>query len=266
MTALRVVTVDDEPLALERVSTLVRESAGLELVGEAHNGLEALDLITDLAPDLAFVDVEMPELSGFGVIAALDAGKVPGVVFVTAFEHYALRAFDVGAIDYLHKPVTKQRFAAAVERARTRLERSADERTRALLSSAVEAERQRGTRTRFVVRRGSTHHFVPVADVDWIDVADNYLRLHVGDRRHLCRGTMKEAEEELDAGAFARIHRSVIVAVDRITGVRARDSGGYVVELRNGVKLRASRQYADRVRALLAEPSNHLDRPNGRRR
>src|SRR5690349_5259762 len=116
--ALRVVTVDDEPLARERVSTLVRDTDGLELVGEAANGLQGLDLITALDPDLVFVDVEMPELSGFGVIAALDGPRVPGIVFVTAYEHYALKAFDVGAIDYLHKPVTRHRFAAAVERAR----------------------------------------------------------------------------------------------------------------------------------------------------
>src|SRR6187401_953168 len=118
---IRVVAVDDEPLARERVSTLVCDSEGLELVGEGSNGLEALDLITRLEPDLVFIDVEMPELSGFGVIAALDGGRVPGVVFVTAYEHYALRAFDVGAIDYLHKPVTRERFAAAVARSRTRL-------------------------------------------------------------------------------------------------------------------------------------------------
>ena len=251
MSALRVMTVDDEPLALERVSALVRESEGLELIAEAHNGLEALDLITEHRPDLVFVDVEMPELSGFGVIAALEPHLVPGVVFVTAFEHYALRAFDVGAIDYLQKPVTKQRFAAAVRRAKERLERAPGANANALVDGAMRAERERGTRTRFVVLRNGTHHFVPVEDVDWIDVADNYLRLHVGERRFLCRGTMKEAEVELDPARFVRIHRSVMVAVDRITAVSSRDSGGQVVELRTGVRLRSSRQHAERVRALL---------------
>ena len=121
MSVLRVLAVDDEPLARERIVTLVRETQGLELVGEGGNGLEALDLISRLDPDLLFIDVEMPELSGFGVIAALDRSSVPGVVFVTAFTHYAMQAFDVGAIDYLHKPVTRARFLAAVERARERL-------------------------------------------------------------------------------------------------------------------------------------------------
>jgi two-component system LytT family response regulator len=251
VSALRVVTVDDEPLARERVSTLVRESEGLELIAEGRNGLEALDLITALDPDLVFIDVEMPELSGFGVIAALDGTRVPGVVFVTAYEHYALQAFEVGAIDYLQKPVTKQRFAAAVDRAKERLDRRSAADRRSLVVGAALAERARGTRTRFVVRRGNAHYFVPVDQVDWIDAADNYLRLHVGDRTHLCRGTMKEAEEELDASRFVRIHRSAIIAVDRIVSITGLDAGGHTIELRGGMKLRGSRQYADRVRALL---------------
>jgi two-component system, LytTR family, response regulator len=251
VSALRVVTVDDEPLARERVSALVRASEGLELIAEGRNGLEALDLITTLDPDLVFIDVEMPELSGFGVIAALDGTRVPGVVFVTAYEHYALQAFEVGAIDYLQKPVTKQRFAAAVERAKERLDRRSAADRKSLVAGAVLAERARGTRMRFVVRRGNAHYFVPVDQVDWIDAADNYLRLHVGDRTHLCRGTMKEAEEELDATRFVRIHRSAIVAVDRIASITGQEAGGHTIELRSGMKLRGSRQYASRVRELL---------------
>jgi two-component system, LytTR family, response regulator len=248
---LRVVTVDDEPLARERVSALVRASDGLELIAEGRNGLEALDLITTLDPDLVFIDVEMPELSGFGVIAALDGARVPGVVFVTAYERYALQAFEVGAIDYLQKPVTKQRFAAAVDRAKERLNKGSAADRRSLVVGAALAERARGMRTRFVVRRGNSHYFVPVDHVDWIDAADNYLRLHVGDRTHLCRGTMKEADEELDASHFVRVHRSAIVAVDRIVSITGHEAGGHMIELRGGLKLRGSRQYADRVRALL---------------
>ena len=251
MKPLRVVTVDDEPLVRERVAALVREADGLELVGEGTNGLEALDLITRLEPDLVFIDVEMPELSGFGVISALEEGRIPGVIFVTAYEQYALDAFDAGAIDYLHKPVSHQRFSLAVERAKSRLQHRSDAQVQTLLSGIARAERARGTRSRFVVRRGSTHVFVPVQDVDWLDAADNYLRLHVGDRTHLARGTMLQAEEELDPAQFVRIHRSAIVAVDRILAIRSHESGGYVVELRGGVRLRTSRQYADRVRALL---------------
>jgi len=251
MTAIRVLTVDDEPLARERVSTFVRETEGLELVGEGNNGIEALDLIARLEPDLIFIDVEMPELSGFGVIAALEDTRVPAVVFITAFERYALKAFEVGAVDYLQKPVTRQRFAAAVTRAKERLGRRSADYWQALVASAALADRARGVRTRFVVRRANTHHIVPADQVDWMDVADNYLCLHVGAKTHLWRGTMKQAEEELDRDRFVRIHRSLIVAVDRILTVRTHESGGHVIELKGGVKLRSSRQYADRVRALL---------------
>ncbi len=251
MTALRVIVVDDEPLARERVATLARESDGLELVGEGKNGLEALDLIATHTPDLVFVDVEMPELSGFGVVAALKGRRVPGIVLVTAFERYALQAFDVGAIDYLHKPVTRARFAAAVERARERLSRASVADTRALVAGAADAERARGVRTRFVVRKRNAHYFVPVEAVDWMDGADNYVRLHTGDRAHFFRGTIRQLEEELDPARFARIHRSALVAIDRIVSVRRRTSGGHVVELKGGIRLRSSRQYAARVRALL---------------
>jgi two-component system LytT family response regulator len=247
---IRVITVDDEPLARERVSSLVSASPGLELVGEASNGLEALDLIATLCPDLIFIDVEMPELSGFGVIAALDADKVPGVVFITAYEHYAVKAFEVGAIDYLPKPVLRARFDEAVTRAKSRLEKSSFDSRRSIVTSAAEAERARGYRARFVVRRGATHYFVPAEEVDWIDVADNYLRLHTGDRAHLWRGTMRDAEEQLDPASFIRIHRSAMVAIDRITSISATDAG-HIVELRAGVRLRGSRQYADQIRRLL---------------
>lgn len=251
MTRLRTIVVDDEPLVRERISALVRQSGALELAGVAENGLEALNLISALRPDLLFIDVEMPELSGFGVVAAIEGDDVPGVVFVTAFEHYALQAFDVGAIDYLHKPVTPERFASAVERARIRLNQAAAGDRRALVAGAAQAERDRGRRTRYVVRRGKVHYFVPVDQIDFIDSAENYLQLHVGDRAHLARGTLKEAEDELDPRRFVRIHRSTIVAVDRVKAIRRHDSGVHVVELHSGARLRSSRQYSERVRELL---------------
>jgi len=246
-----VVTVDDEPLARERISALVRQTAELELVGEGRNGLEALDLISTLEPDLVFIDVEMPELSGFGVIAAIDGPKIPGVVFVTAFEQYALKAFDVGAIDYLHKPVTAERFAAAVARSRDRLARHSNRAPQSVAVDAARLERARGMRTRFVVRQGLSHYFVPVADIDWMDVADNYLQLHVGARVHLCRGTLNEIADELDPSQFVRVHRSTLVAIDRIKSVTPRDSGGYIVELKSGLRLNSSRSYSAALRNLL---------------
>lgn len=247
---LRVLVVDDEPLVRERVSALVRAADGLELVGTAANGVEALNLIDSRHPDLVFIDVEMPELSGFGVIAALDGDRVPGVVFITAFERYAVKAFDVGAIDYLHKPITRQRFAAAVERAIDRLTRTSEASRRTLVAGAAEADRARGFRSRYVVRFRNTYDIVRVDQVDWIDAADNYLELHVGSRTHLARGTMKSAEAELDPEHFVRVHRSAIVAVDRVVSV-SHVSRRLVIRLTSGVELHASRQFAARVRALL---------------
>ena len=251
MSDIRTLVVDDEPLTRERVTSLVSATDGLELVGEAKNGLEALDQITSLEPDLVLIDVEMPELDGFGVVRALDVARTPAVIFITAYEHYAVQAFEIGAIDYLHKPVTKQRFEAAIARARDRLERPSAADWRSLVAAAALAERSRGARTRFVVRQGNAHYFVPVDQVDWIDVADNYLRLHVGKKVHFHRATMKDAEDELDPARFVRIHRSAIVAVDRIQSIRSADGGGHVIELQDGVELRSSRQYVHRVNALL---------------
>jgi two-component system LytT family response regulator len=170
---------------------------------------------------------------------------------VTAFERYALRAFDVGAIDYLHKPVNRPRFDAAVARARERLARASEADRQAVMAGAAELERERGYRTRFVVRQGASHRFVPVADVEWIDAADNYVQLHVAGRAHLVRGTLQDVARELDPSRFVRVHRSALVAVDRITRIRPRHSGGYVIELSTGTEVRASRRYAEDVRALL---------------
>jgi two-component system LytT family response regulator len=251
MTAVRTLVVDDEPLTRERVRTLVNQSDGLELVGEARNGLEALDMISTLEPDLVFIDVEMPELDGFGVVAELDVKHAPAVVFITAFEHYAVQAFEVGAIDYLHKPVTPQRFEAAVSRAKDRLRTPSASDWNSLVAAATAAERSRGARKRFVVKRGDAHHFVSVDEVDWIDAADNYLRLHAGSKVHFYRSTMKQVEDELDPARFLRVHRSAIVSVDRIDSIRSNEGGGHIIRLLDGFELKSSRQYDARVGDLL---------------
>jgi len=252
MKSIRALIVDDEPLTRERVRDLATRAEGIAIVGEGANGLQALDLITRHKPDLIFIDVEMPELNGFGVIAELDDDSAPAVIFITAYEQYAKKAFDVGAVDYLHKPITPSRFAAAIARAREKLERPSVAEWRRLVAAASEADRARGSRKRFVVKSGSTHYFVQVDDVDWIDAADNYLRLHVGKKTHFARGTMKQAEDELDSDKFVRIHRSAIVAVNRIRAIRNTESGGHIVELNDGMQLRSSRQYFRRVSELLS--------------
>jgi two-component system LytT family response regulator len=252
ISAIRAIIVDDEPLTRERVRDLANKSGDIEVIGEGSNGIDALDLVATLKPDLVFIDVEMPELNGFGVISELDSDAMPAIIFITAYEHYAKRAFDVGAIDYLHKPITPPRFAAAIARAKDRLNRPSPAEWRQLVASATLAERARGARRRFVVRRGSSHYFVPVDDVDWIDAADNYLRLHVGTKTHFARGTMKQAEDDLDPARFVRVHRSAIVAVDRISAITSADSGGHLIELRDGTQIRSSRQYNQRIDALLS--------------
>jgi two-component system LytT family response regulator len=252
MSRVRVVVVDDEALARERVVALVRDAPELELVGEASHGLEALDLIASAAPDLVFLDVEMPELSGFDVAAALESATMPGLVFITAYEEYAMKAFEVDAIDYLQKPVTPERFDAAVRRALWRLKSGADSRASVVQAIALRGRESARYRTRFVVRRGSTHTFVAASDVAWINGVDNYLQLHAGGRSHLVRGTMKDAERELDPTSFLRIHRSTIVNITHIASIDAQATGGYVVRMSDGAKLRTSRQYASRVRVLVA--------------
>lgn len=252
MSVLRVVVVDDEPLARERIVQLVRETEGLVLVGEATNGQEALDIISATSPDLLFLDVEMPELAGFDLVATLDDARMPGLIFVTAYEEHAMRAFEVDAIDYLHKPVTPERFGIAVRRAIGRLAQNRESRVRAIRDATLRVRERGAYRTRFAVRRGSTHTFVNVSDVSWIDAVDNYLRLHGGTRVHLVRGTMKDVEQELDPMAFVRIHRSTIVNIAHIASVETQAAGGYVIRLADGTRLRTSRQHAAAVRHLVA--------------
>jgi two-component system, LytTR family, response regulator len=246
---LRTVVVDDEALARRRVCELVDAHPELERVGEASDGAGALDVIVDLRPDLVFLDIQMPELDGFEVLAALDEDDVPAVVFVTAYDEHALRAFDVGAFDYLLKPVTPERFEAAVARVRDRT--TSGEAPRRARDLASRMERERGWARRLVTRTGNRHAFVPVGEINWIEADGNYARVHVGTRTHLVRVTMRDLEARLDPDDFVRIHRSTIVAIDRIGSIRIGESGEWEVTMAKGERLATSRSYADRVRALL---------------
>lgn len=248
---LRVVVVDDEHLARQFVSALVERHESLELVGQAADGAQALDLIVEQRPDLVFLDIQMPELDGFQVVAALESEVLPAIIFVTAYDAYAIRAFEVNAIDYLLKPVTPDRFSASIERVRTRLAHKTellDEPIRQVASHAVQ---QQGLATRFVARRGAKHYFVRIADIDWIEADGNYVRLRTGPTSHLVRETMKGVEAKLDSSQFVRIHRSTIVAIDRIRSVEAREQGEYLVTMSQGSQLVSSRGYSEQVRNLL---------------
>jgi two-component system, LytTR family, response regulator len=248
---LRVVVVDDEPLPRERIRDLVSQHPLLTLAGEATNGTEALDVIVELAPDLVFLDIQMPELDGLQVAASLADDAPPAIVFVTAFDEYAIRAFEVDAIDYLLKPVTPERFTAAVERVLKRLDRPEPSVHGSIHALAARMAQDQGFATRFVARRGAKHYFVRVADVDWIEAVGNYVRLQTGETSHLVRETMKGTEARLDPARFVRIHRSAIVSIDRIRSIEAREHGEYLVTMANGSRLVSSRGYSERVRRLL---------------
>jgi two-component system LytT family response regulator len=251
---VRVVVVDDEALPRQRIVDLVLREPDLELVGTAEDGAGALDLIAEREPDLVFLDIQLPELDGFQVVSALGDEGLPAIVFVTAYDEYAIRAFEVDAVDYLLKPVSAERFAAAVARVRARLAepaRAAEIPNEALRAFAARIAAERGRPVHFVARRGAKHYFVRVADIDWIDAVGNYVRLHTGDRSHLVRHTMKAVETQLDPSLFVRIHRSAIVAIGSIESIESREQGEYLVTLRGGARLVSSRGYSERVRKLL---------------
>ena len=266
---IRTLVVDDEPLARKRLSRLLQEEPGIEIVGVCASGREAVDTIRRDRPDLVFLDVQMPELDGFGVLAELGAERLPTVVFVTAYDQYALQAFEVHALDYLLKPYTPARLSAAVERATRQLHAPVNDTARlAELLEHLDRERRELAEKlngpapaaapapptapvshtgRLLVKEGERMFFVPVERVDWLEAEGNYVRLHCGRDAHLVRGTLGGMEEQLDARRFTRIHRSTIVNVDRVKEVRPWFAGDYLVKLQDGTELRLSRRYRDRL-------------------
>ncbi len=253
MSAVRVIVVDDEPLAREAVRLGLRAEPDMVVVGEAANGVDAVQLVKEKKPDVAFLDVQMPEMDGFQVLESAAPVHLPIVVFVTAYDRYALQAFDAHALDYLLKPFTRSRFAAAVDRARAaaagtgpgdgsrRLRALLDERQRIAAAAGL------GHLIRFAVKTRRGLVLVKVDDIDWIESNANYARLHVGNESHLVRMTMGEMEQRLDPARFARIHRSTIVQTNRIASIAPVWHGDYTVTLRDGTTLRLSRNYRVRL-------------------
>lgn len=251
---IRALVVDDEPVARDRVVRLLQQQADIELVGQCSNGLETVTAIEQLSPDLVFLDVQMPEMDGFEVVRALEAGHVPAVVFVTAYDEYAVRAFEVHALDYLLKPFSSMRFRATLAHARDQLHRyRAGELGRKLLTLAPtlwekseKPDNPSGARhERLLVRSAGRVHFVRTSEIEWCEAAGNYVRLHVGQESHLFRETMNSLESKLEPRHFVRIHRSTIVNVEQIEQLRSSLGGESTVILRNGVKLTLSRGYRE---------------------
>lgn len=248
---IRALIIDDEPLPRERIRTLLAEHRNIELIGECEDGREAVERILKERPDLAFLDIQMPELDGFDVIASLAGDYVPAIIFVTAYDEYAIRAFEVNAIDYLLKPINPTRFEKAVLRAIERLDQKSQKTEQRILDFIEQVRIERGYTRRFVVRTGAKLSFVQTRDIDWIDTADNYIRLHVSGQEHLVRETLKSIEGQLDPSVFIRVHRSAIINIDRIEAVEPYFHGDYVITMKDGTKLNTSRSYSERLRSLL---------------
>ncbi len=243
---LRTMIVDDEALARERVREMLATEADVEVVAECDGGRQAVEAVREHRPDLLFLDVQMPEVDGFEVLRRLgEEPPLPRIVFVTAHDEYAVKAFDAHALDYLLKPVREERFRDAIERARGELARRRDggERLEALLGEL----RGTGSPDHLVVRSPGKIRFVPVADVDWVESAGNYVMVHAGKDSHLMRETMTDLEARLDPERFLRTHRGALVAVDRIREIRLSSSGDGRVLLRSGAEVPLSRRFRKRL-------------------
>jgi len=248
---LRVVVADDEPPARRRVRALLEREPGVEVVGEARDGGEAVAVVDELRPDLLFLDVQMPVATGFEVLAAIP-GRPPATIFVTAYDQYALRAFEVHALDYLLKPFDAERFRLTLARARERLGHAPAVGDPRLLALLAELQPRRAFVERFAVRGSDGRiRFVCADEIDWVEAEANYARLHAGGRSHLLRETMTALEEKLDPARFLRIHRSTIVRLDRIQELEPLFQGEYLVRLRDGTRLTSGRTYRARLQRAL---------------
>jgi two-component system LytT family response regulator len=240
---IRALVVDDEPLARSNLTVLLRKEPDVETVGECGSGVEAIAEIRKSQPDLVFLDVQMPECDGFDVLEMLGREMPPAVVFVTAYDHYALRAFEAGALDYLLKPFDNARFERALERAKEKItHRGAKNSENKALKNAME---------RIAVKSAGQVVFLKATEIDWIEAADYYACLHVGTKSHLLRRSMAELEKELDPALFCRIHRSTIVNLNRVRGLKLSEDGEYDVGLDTGAALRLSRRYRRGLQARL---------------
>ena len=259
---IRVVIVDDEPTARRGVRLLLERDGGVEIVGEATNGAEAVDLIRREKPDLAFLDVQMPGCDGFDALSRLSPEQTPAVVFVTAYDEHALRAFEVNAVDYLLKPYDDARFSAALQRAKDEVRRRNTDHVNVRLTRLLEFLQRSGGDVggteekpgdRILIKSSGEIFFLKAEEIDWIEAEGDYMKFHVAGRTHLMRETMARLEERLDPKRFIRIHRSTIVNIDRLRKLSPSFAGEYAVVLHDGTKLKLSRGYHERIAALLKQ-------------
>ena len=252
---IRIVVADDQPLARERLLVLLAQEPDVVVVATASTGSDAVTAIREHEPDLVFLDMQMPELDGLGVIEAIGVDRMPTTIFVTAFDDYAIQAFDVHALDYLLKPFGRHRFETALSRARHHLQRERAQEMTDRFAAIVSQLRPpgAGARERMIVRSGGRVQFVDVEQIDWVEAEGNYVRLHVGPDSHLIRDTMTGILGRLCSERFFRIHRSRIVRLDRIQSLHLASGGDYDVVLKDGTLLGLSRMSKDALQHRLAQ-------------
>lgn len=253
---IKALIVDDEVLGRNRIREILRKDPEIDLVGECANGREAVEAVLQHSPDLLFLDVQMPEMDGFAVLDALPRERIPLVVFVTAYDQYALRAFEVYALDYILKPFDSERFRRTLQHAKSQvLKQRGSVLNQGLLSLLEELKAKPKARhaDRLVIKSGGRVSFLKTAEIDWIESEGNYVRLHVGKETHLLRETLNQMEDRLDPDQFLRIHRSTIVNLDRIKELQPWFHGEYRVLLHDRTQLLLSRKYREKLKNLLGK-------------
>ncbi len=250
---IRVLVVDDEPLARKKIRDLVHGDPEIEVIGECVNGAEAVAAVREMAPDLLLLDVQMPELGGFEALEALRGeSRLPAVIFVTAYDQYAVRAFEVHALDYLLKPFDRERFEAAMARAKAQLRGGhGNGLDRKILDLLEQLRAEKSYLERLVVKDSGRVFFLETDEIDWVEAEGNYVRLHTAKKTHLMRETISGLEAQLDPRKFVRIHRSAVVQLSRIRELQPWSHGEYHVILRDGTRLTLSRNYRDNLRSVL---------------
>ena len=252
---IRTLIVDDESLARERIRDMLASDPQIEVVADCANGRDAIKAIQLLSPDLVFLDVEMPGIDGFGVLEAIKSGRIPTIIFVTAYDRYAVRAFEVFALDYLLKPFDQERFDKALSRAKAQLSIEQNDALNQRILSALEAIKTRPVHLeRLVIKMNGHVFFIKAEEIDWLEAEGNYVRLHAGKESYLLRDTISALESQLDPKRFIRVHRSAIVNIDRITELQPWFHGEYRIILREGVQLTLSRTYREKLHDLLGRP------------
>lgn len=256
---IRALIVDDEPLARQNLRALLKDDTEVEIIAECGSGHEAVRVINAEAPDLLFLDIQMPEMNGFDVLRSIDTESIPAIIFVTAFDQYALKAFEVHALDYLMKPFADARFEQALTQAKAQIEqREINKLSRKLFALLEDHDTTRAASperasylTRLMIKSASRVFFLKADEIDWIGADDYYVKLHVGRKTHLLRETMNELETKLDPEKFLRIHRSTIVNIDRIKEMHPHFNGDYIVLLSDGTELKLSRSRREQVQSIL---------------